>query len=102
MEEPTVLERLDDGQVRIGKGHVLADDADAHRRCRGLDPIDEDLPLRQIDVEILVAEQLAHELVEALVVHDERHLIEVSHISRVDHRFDGNVAQVGDLALEIG
>ena len=48
------------------------------------------------------AELLAHDVVEALVVQGERHLVEVAGVGRVHHGVDRHVAQVGDLALELG
>ena len=35
-------------------------------------------------------------------MHDERNLVKVSRISSVHDRFNGNVAQIRDLALEVG
>jgi hypothetical protein len=102
VEEPAVLERLDDREVGVRKGDVLADDADPDRLEGGLDPVDEDLPLRQVDVEAGPAEELAHDLVEALVVHDEGDLVEVPGVGCVDDGLHGHVAEPGDLALQLG
>ena len=45
-------------------------------------------------------EDLAHDLVEALLVEHERDLVEVAGVGGVDDGVDRHVAQVGDLALE--
>ena len=65
-----------------------------------LDLVDEDLPLGEIGVDVAELEDLADDVVEALLVEDERDLVEVAGVGRVDDGVDRHVAEVGDLALQ--
>ena len=99
--EAAVLERLDDRQVGVLEAHVLADDPDAHRALGAeLDPVDQDLPLAEVGVGAVEAQDLADDVVEALLVQHERDLVEVAGVGGVDDGVDRHVAEVGDLALE--
>ncbi len=98
--EPTVLERLRNRQVGVLQAHVLADDADASGAVHRLDAIDEDLPLAEVGVAGVDPKDLAHHVVESLLVQHERDLVEVPGVGGVHHRLDRDVAEVGDLALE--
>ena len=98
--EAAVLERLGHRQVGVLEAHVLADDADASGAVHRLDAVDEDLPLAEVGVAGVEAEDLAHHVVEALFVEHERDLVEVAGVGGVHHRLDRHVAEVGDLALE--
>ena len=98
--EAGVLEALDDRQVGIGQFDVLADQADAHRRGRGFDLGDELLPVGEVGL-ALDAQHVAHEVVEALVVEDQRQFVDVLGVGGVDDRSLLDVAQARDLALEV-
>jgi hypothetical protein len=59
------------------------------------------LPDREIGV-AREGEELADVAVETLFVQHQRDLVDVAGVGRVHDRLDGHIAQVGDLALEIG
>ena len=83
--EAAVLERLDHRQVGVGQAHVLADDADAHRAGGRLDPVDQPLPLATgRAAPASMPRWRADDLVEALLVQHERHLVEVGGVGGVD------------------
>ena len=100
--EAGVAQGLDDGEVRVGHVHVLADDAHPDPARHRLDPADERLPLGEVDpvVRLVDAEGAAHVGVEALLVEDERDLVDARRVDRGDHGVDGHVALEGDLALQ--
>jgi hypothetical protein len=56
----------------------------------------------EVDLAIGPAEQDAHVLVEGLLVEHERDLVEVAGVGGVHHRAHRHIAEVGDLALELG
>ena len=96
-----VAQGLDHRQVGVGQA-VLADEADAHDRGGRLDPVDQRPPVVELGGVLRPgpAEQPAQVVVEALLVEDERDLVEVAGVDRADDRLLGHVAQQGDLALE--
>jgi hypothetical protein len=100
MVEPGVLETLDHGEIGVGKLDVLADQADAYRRRGGLDLGDELLPVAEVGF-ALDAQEFAHEVVEALVVEDQREFVDVLGVGGVDDRSFLDVAEAGDLALQV-
>ena len=100
--EPRVAQCLHNREVRVGKVDVLADDPDAHGSLDRLHPPDQLLPLREVDrVQRLVdAERPADVVVEALLVEDERDLVDAARVDGRHHRLDRDVAEQRDLALE--
>jgi len=98
--EPGVLEALDHGQVGVLVVDVLADETDLHRFGGGLHHGDHVAPRGEVDG-CIEAQALAHHRVEALVVQDERQLVDVAGVGGVDHRVVVDVAQAGDLALQV-
>ncbi len=95
-----VLQRLDDREVRVGQVDVLADEPDAHVVLRRTNPVDERRPLGQVGLVLIEVQHLAHVVVEALVVEDERDLVEDVGVDRGDDARLGHVAQLGDLLLQ--
>ena len=98
--EPGVLEALDHRQIGVGQLDVLADEADSHGRGGRLDLGDELFPVGQVRAAV-ETQQLTDEVVEALVVQDQRQLVDVLRIGGVDDRAFLDVAETGDLALQI-
>ena len=100
--KPACLRRLDDRQVGVGQFDVLADQADADGLGRRPRPWRRGPP-RAVEVGLGVdAQDVADELVEALVVEDQRQLVDVLRgVGGVDDGPRLDVAEVGDLALEI-
>ena len=98
----TVLEGLDDRQVGVGEVDVLPDEADANGRGGGLDPGDERLPLREVRVVLgpVEAQQVAHVVVEPLLVEHERDLVQVAGVDCADDGLGRHVTEERDLALE--
>ena len=100
MVEPGVLQTLDHRQVGVGQLDVLADQANADRSCGGFNLGDELLPVREVDRSI-ESEYVADKVVEALVVQDERQLIDVVGVRCVDHGPLFHIAHRRDLALQV-
>ena len=98
--ETGVLEALDDRQVGVGQLDVLADEPDLHGLGGGFDLVDDTLPRRQIDVAV-DPQQVADEVVEPLVMEDQRQLVDVAGIGSVDDRVAVHVAHVRDLRLQV-
>ena len=93
--ESSVSERFDDGEIRVGHVHVLADDPDSNAPLEALDPVDECLPRAQIDLMVrqVDPEHLADDLVELLFVHRQWDLVDAWCINRGDDRLGGHVTQ---------
>ena len=98
--EAGMLQALDHREVGVGQADVLADQADPHRLDRLLDHRHDRLPRREIDRRV-EPQHVAHDIVEALVVEDQRQLVDVAGVGGVDHGTLVDVAEVGDLALEV-
>ena len=98
--EAGVLQALDNRQICIGQADVLADEADLHRLDRLLDHRHDFTPRFEIDRRI-EAQHIADDVVETLVVQDQRQLVDVSGIGGVDHGTLVDIAEVGDLALQV-
>ena len=75
---------------------------DPHAPRQRLDAADQRLPLGDVDLvrRLVDAERAADVGVEALLVQDERDLVDVGRVDRRDHGVDGDVAQQRDLALQ--
>ncbi len=101
MVEPGVLQALDDRQVGVLVVDVLADEADADRLGGGLDLRHHLLPRRQVDRGV-ETQALAHDGVEALLVEDQRQLVDVAGVGGVHDSVVVDVAEVRDLALQVG
>ncbi len=72
-----VDKRLEDGLVRVLKLDVFAHEGDVHHGFRGLESAEEASPVRKIRLgEVLDAQVTYHELVEVLLVHIQRNLID--------------------------
>ena len=95
-----VAERLGDGQVGVGKVHVLADQADAHLLVGSADAVHEVAPLAEDRRLALEMQHLAHVVVEALVVEHQRDLVEALGVDGRDDARLGHVAELRDLLLE--
>ena len=99
MMGPGVVEGLDHRQVGIDQAHVLADQADPDQGRGADDPVHQGPPLGQVWWGRLQAEGFTDIAVEALVVEDERDLVEAVGVGSVDHPLKRHVGQPGDLAL---
>ena len=99
--DSSVVQRFNDGEVRIDKAYVLADEAYPNLLFGGENPVDEGFPLSEIGVWDFHAEVFAHEGVESFVVEDQRNLVQAVGVSSVDHTSEGHVAQTRDLALQL-
>ena len=72
-----------------------------HRFGGRLDALDHLLPRTQVELAGLQAQHLAHDVVETLVVEDQRQLVDVASVGGVDDRPGVDVAEVGDLDLQV-
>ena len=93
---------LRDRQVGVGQVHVLADETDAHVEVGAADAIHERAPLGELGLVLLQVQDPAHVVVEALVVQDERDLVQRLGVDRGDDPLLGHVAELADLLLEPG
>ena len=75
--ETGVLQALDDRKVCVGQADVLADETDLDGRCGLLDHRHDLTPWAEID-RSLDAQHVAHDVVEALVVQDQRQFVDVA------------------------
>ena len=98
--EARVLERLDDGQVGVGQLDVLADETDPNGGRRGLDRLDQPVPGSGVDIGGLHVEHVEDDVVETLVVEDERQLVDVPDVGGVHDSAVIHIAEIGDLPLE--
>ena len=97
-----MAQRFGHRQVRVGQVDVLADEADAHVEVGAAHPVDERLPLREVGLVLLEVQDTAHVAVEALVVEDQRDLVERIRVDRGDDALLGDVAELADLLLQPG
>ena len=102
--EAGVAQGLDDGEVRVLELDVLADQRDPHRgvlllRLVGLG--DEPLPAGQLGRAGLHAEVVEHEVVDALGLEVERHLVDQVHVARGHDRLDGQPREQRDLLADV-
>ena len=98
--DAAVSQRLDEALVRVLQLDVLADHRDARRRARRLHPPHDVLPPREVDRPRLQAQQLEHDLVEALAVEHQRHLVHGLDVLGGDDRLLLDVAEQRDLGLD--
>ena len=98
----TVPKGLGDREIRVGKVHVLADQADAHLLVGGADSVHEVAPLAELRRLALEMQHLADVVVEALVVEHQRDLVEALGVDGGDDAGFGDVAELRDLLLEPG
>ena len=100
--EAGVAQGLDHRHVGIGHVDVLADDPDLHPARQRLHPVDERLPVGDVDRvgRLVDAEGAAHVGVESLLVQDERDLVDARRVDGRDDGVDGDVALQRDLALQ--
>ena len=98
--EASVLQAFDDRQVGVGKLDVLANQTDPDRLHGGFDLLHELLPVREVDV-AFDPQHVAHEVVEALVVQDQRQLVDVVRVGGIDDGAQFDVAHGRDLALQV-
>src|SRR5262245_9779474 len=100
--EAAVYQRLVEALVRIFELDVFADDSDGHRFARAAHPIDERVPLPQVGIAERQSEYVDDQLVEALVVEDQRDLVDPFDVGRVDDGLLRDVAEERNLGLHLG
>ena len=96
-----VVQRLHYRQIGVLERHVLADEPDAHRALGHLHSLGQLLPVGEIGFRDIQAQDVAHHSVEALVVKHQGNLVDALGICGIDHRGNVNVAEAGDLALQL-
>ena len=98
-----VLQRLDDAQVCVRQGDVLAHQRDRHGRPRVLDVLDHLDPravLRRVR-DLVELEVLGHHLAQPGSLEHQRNFIDRVHVGNGDHRLAGHVAEQRDLLFEV-
>ena len=98
--QPGVSQGFRDAHVGVVQIDVLADQGDLHGVPLGLDPVDHVGPLAQISVERQV-EVLGNVGAEAGRLLDQRHLVDRRRGRHRDHGLRVDVAEEGDLLLEV-
>ena len=103
VHEAGVAQRLDDRQVGVLELDVLADerDPDRARLLRGGGLVDHALPRAQVGRLGLEAEVLEHEVVDALGLEVERHLVDQVDVARGHDRLDGEAGEQRDLLADV-
>ena len=97
-----VQQALVDALVGILQGDVLADQSDAHFLCCALELGEEVVPLRQVGLTFhLETCLLDDDVVQALLMHLEGHLIDGGHVKRLHYGIGADVAELCHL-LEHG
>mmetsp|Transcript_80334 Transcript_80334/g.194760 ORF Transcript_80334/g.194760 Transcript_80334/m.194760 type:complete len:390 (-) Transcript_80334:508-1677(-) len=102
--EGSVVQRLDDGEVRVGELRILADDGDVHLERERVDQLGERHPvveegLVRLGHEVEPAQQVVGD---ALVVEQQRHAVDVGDVVHADALLRRHVAEVGELLLGRG
>src|SRR4030088_3134971 len=93
-------ERFLDALVAVDQPCVLADDGDLHASVRMQNSLDHPTPLGEVrSLSTQKAELVHHALVQALLVEEQRNLVDRRNVPALDHRAELNVAEEGDLAL---
>ena len=100
MVEPAVLQRLHHGQVGVAQVHVFADDRDVHGIRRGVDPLDQVVPLGQVGRRV-DAQVLRQDLVEPFALEHERDLVDRGRVGRAHDARHRHVAEQRDLLLQM-
>src|SRR5690606_6345293 len=93
-----VAEGLDHRQVGVGQGDVFADDPDGDRLGGGKRPVHHVGPRLEPGRTGDDAEAVAHHVVEAGGVEQQRHLVDVGSVGGGDHRPFFDVAEQADLS----
>ena len=98
-----VLDRLRDGEVRVGELDVLPDEADVERNAGVLDALDERLPLHQIGKRRAVREPelLDHDAPEAGLLKHQRNCVDRPGVGFADHVVELDVAEERDLLAQV-
>ena len=97
MIDAAVLERLDDGEIRVVQLDILAHQRDGHLALRLLEAINQPRPVGQIGNALFHMKCLAHLVGEALLFEHQRHLIQRFRIEILDDEARGHVAEAGQL-----
>ena len=97
-----VLQRFDDGEVRVGEVDVLADETDVDFLVGRAHTVDERTPFGEVGFVLVEVQDATDVPVEPLVVQHERDLVEDLGVDRGDDPLGGHVAQLRDLLLEAG
>ena len=97
MIDAAVLERLDDGEIRVVQLNILAHQRDGYFALRLLEAIDQPRPVGQIGRTLFHMKRLAHLVGEALLFEHQRHLIQRFRVEILDDIARGHVAEAGQL-----
>ena len=93
-----VQQALVDALVGILQGDILAHEADAHLLLGTLELSQEVVPLVHVGLTVtLQASFLEDDVVQTLLMHLQRHLIDGGHVQRLHHSVGADVAELGHL-----
>src|SRR5262245_4876318 len=95
-------QRLVEALVGILKLDVFADYADGDRFAGAAHAVDERVPLPQVRVTERQSEYVDDQLVESLVIENERDFVDRFDVRRVDHGLLRDVAEERNLGLHFG
>jgi hypothetical protein len=98
---PGVVERLDHRQIGVGQLGVLADQSNPYRRGGPVVALDQPPPVVEVGWPRADPELVQDRLVDALLVEEERHLVDRVDVPRGDHRLDREVGEERDLLPDV-
>jgi hypothetical protein len=102
LREPAVVQRFVEALVGVLVADILADDVDRQIVDRVLDAADEIFPRLHVPLGLGQVQVLEHDAVQPLGGEDQRHLVDGGDVLGGDDRLLVDVAEQGDLALDVG
>ena len=96
-----VEERLNDAQIGVVQADVFADERDAHMTVHAVDLVDQRAPLGHVRFTAVKVQLAAHHAAKALVLKQQRHLVERGRRCILDDAVGLHVAEKRDLAADV-
>ena len=94
-------ERFHNAQISVVQADVLADERDAHVAVHAVDLIDQCAPFGHVGLAAVKAQLAAHHAAEALVLEQQRHLVERGCRRVLNDTVGLHVAEQRDLAADV-
>ena len=96
-----VEERLNDAQIGVVQADVFADERDAHMTVHAVDLVDQRAPLGHVRFTAVKVQLAAHHAAKALVLKQQRHLVERGRRCVLDDAVGLHVAEERNLAADV-
>ena len=94
-------ERLNDAQIGVVQADVFADERDAHMTVHAVDLVDQRAPLGHVRFTAVKVQLAAHHAAKALVLKQQRHLVERGRRCVLDDAVGLHVAEERNLAADV-